>query len=65
MALRVLSAARRVGGRAPSAISGVATARRVGGRGPSLIRAIATQSLPDLPYDYGALQPVIIPEIME
>jgi hypothetical protein len=28
-------------------------------------RGIATQTLPDLPYDYGALSPVIIPEIME
>lgn len=28
-------------------------------------RGIATASLPDLPYDYGALAPVIIPEIME
>ena len=26
-------------------------------------RGIATQSLPDLPYDYGALAPVIIPEV--
>lgn len=28
-------------------------------------RGIATASLPDLPYDYNALAPVIIPEIME
>ena len=26
-------------------------------------RGIATQTLPDLPYDYGALAPVIIPEV--
>ena len=34
------------------------------GRSNSL-RGIATASLPDLPYDYSALDPVIIPEIME
>ena len=34
------------------------------GRGQSF-RGIATASLPDLPYDYSALDPVIIPEIME
>ncbi|KAG7672915.1 putative Superoxide dismutase [Mn] 1, mitochondrial [Nannochloris sp. 'desiccata'] len=28
-------------------------------------RAISTATLPDLPYDYDALSPVIIPEIME
>ena len=28
-------------------------------------RGVATQTLPDLPYDYSALSPVIIPEIME
>jgi len=28
-------------------------------------RTISTATLPDLPYDYGALAPVIIPEIME
>ncbi len=28
-------------------------------------RGIATASLPDLPYGYSALAPVIIPEIME
>lgn len=28
-------------------------------------RGLATQTLPDLPYDYSALAPVIIPEIME
>jgi Fe-Mn family superoxide dismutase len=28
-------------------------------------RAISTATLPDLPYDYNALSPVIIPEIME
>jgi Fe-Mn family superoxide dismutase len=29
------------------------------------MRGISTVTLPDLPYDYGALSPVIIPEIME
>lgn len=29
------------------------------------IRGISSASLPDLPYDYNALAPVIIPEIME
>lgn len=29
------------------------------------VRAMSTATLPDLPYDYDALQPVIIPEIME
>jgi superoxide dismutase, Fe-Mn family len=28
-------------------------------------RAISTATLPDLPYDYNALSPIIIPEIME
>lgn len=29
------------------------------------IRSISSATLPDLPYDYNALAPVIIPEIME
>ncbi|GAB4816184.1 hypothetical protein N2152v2_003230 [Parachlorella kessleri] len=39
--------------------------RRLGGKAAHQVRGVATASLPDLPYDYGALQPVIIPEIME
>ena len=35
------------------------------GAGGSALSGIATASLPDLPYDYGELAPVIIPEIME
>ena len=35
------------------------------GLGFSRLRGVHTVSLPDLPYDYGALEPVISGEIME
>lgn len=58
MALRALSATKVLR-------SAFRTQARLQGIGLSYSRALQTLSLPDLPYDYGALQPAISAEIMQ
>nr|ADC95631.1 manganese superoxide dismutase [Bruguiera gymnorhiza] len=47
------------------AVGGLDKAAAVASRGLGQLRGLQTFSLPDLPYDYGALEPAISGEIMQ